>query len=1285
MEVMDKPALVVHPHALVGDGSVQVVEPFLHMETLGAYIKRTGVVVPAGPVAVWHNGYRVPDALWRRLIPRAGDQIIIRARVLGGGGGGKILRTVAMIALVIAAPHIAAALNTSLGLGFAAGSIGMGALTAGVMIGGSLLINALLPPPKPTMGQLGTGQKYESSPTYALSGGRNRMRPWEPMTLIFGRHKVVPDLGANYYTEYVGDDQYLNQLFHFGLQAGQISLSDFRIGDTPLSNYQGVQIQASGPDGKLTMFPGNVDTLQGFVLQSGVVNSRTTPQDVTHISVELAAQLFYIRDDGGIDARTSQLRIQYRPVGGAWTDIGMLQDAVYATHYWALYLFGEWDGETVYQYGSTNPADHTDGEVINLIFQDAQGNFRVQRAQWRWTPHPHTLGRPWQGIAPDPLLGYSSQPGVRITGARQEPTRLTVGWSVAPGQYEVRIWKETGDIKTSRESNETAVGQILCYQTDPGNYSGQQRVALRIKATSQLNGAVDEFNAIAHALCPTWNGSAWETKPTRNPAWWFLWFARGKYDPVTGNRVYGAGLSDAQIDIEAIKAWAAWCDAKGLTFDYVLDRKMPSTEVLQLIARAGRASPTWQSGKLGAIWDAADLPVVAMFGPFNIKAGSFRIDYISEGTADEIVLNFINPDRNWQMDEVRVKVPGATTTNNPLQLDFDGCTNPVMAGREANLLAASQVWHRRRVTWETDIEGWVANRGDVVQMSHDLTVWGYSGRLTGRSGNEITLSQSIPTGSGTMMLRDPEGNMRTVTVTGSAGETDTVTITSDMTGFPLPGDPGYESVAALDWAWFFDPLETPGRRFKIASVEPSGDGVKFQAIDDDPGYYASETNPYQYMPPRDGALLGGIVFGMQFAETIINVLADITSVQVSWSLSAAMPVDVVISVNGIARPAVRTNERQLSIQAQTGDQVTVTVTPISGSGRGQPSTQTYVVQGLTAPLPAVVGLTNVFRDGLTTLVWDRVVDIRQPEYEVRIGPSWNDARTVAIVPMPEALAVGNGLYWVAARYAYRGTVIYGPADSLQISGATLVRNVLVSRDEHPTWTGDLGGGAFIHDAQLTLAGDGDILDAPDVLLLSDVLWYGGASTYGTYETADANIIDIGYDTPVRVDFEIDEYAYNFNENVLQYEDVLAVDDILNESNRQHYRVQPQIRHAGEDMVWSDWRDYVPGLIHARYFDVRLVLETDDPMIVPFVTAFTWIVDVPDLIQRAEQVTIPDTGVRITYPKQFHMIPNVQIATYDAIDGDRYVFNNSDATGFDIQLYNGTSPVERQINWISQGY
>src|SRR5690606_18955925 len=258
---------------------------------------------------------RVPDALWRQLIPRTGDQIVIRARVLGGGGGGgKVLRTVAMLALVVAT----AGVGSFAGLGsMLAGATGMsvGLASAAIMIGGSLLINALLPPPKPTMGQLGTGQKYESSPTYALSGGRNRMRPWEPMTLIFGRHKVVPDLGANYYTQYEGDDQYLNQVFHFGLQAGYVSLQELKIGNTPLENFQGTTVQVSSFDGKLSMFPGNVDTIQGMVLDSGVINSRTTAQDVTSISVELAAQLFHINDDGSVGSRSVDLRLQYRRVG----------------------------------------------------------------------------------------------------------------------------------------------------------------------------------------------------------------------------------------------------------------------------------------------------------------------------------------------------------------------------------------------------------------------------------------------------------------------------------------------------------------------------------------------------------------------------------------------------------------------------------------------------------------------------------------------------------------------------------------------------------------------------------------------------------------------------------------------------------------------------------------------------------------------------------------------------------------------------------------------------------
>ncbi|MGY6272444.1 host specificity factor TipJ family phage tail protein, partial [Achromobacter denitrificans] len=166
------PSVVVYPKPL-GRDRVEHYESFAPGETLGAYVKRVGLSVPSRVVRVEHNGREVPLALWQRLIPRHGDMVVIAARGLGGGGGGnKILRSVSMIAVVAAAifaPYLAPA-----AWGAGAGTLGGALLSAGIMIGGTLLINALLPPPTPTAAKLGTGQKYESSPTYSIQGGRNR-------------------------------------------------------------------------------------------------------------------------------------------------------------------------------------------------------------------------------------------------------------------------------------------------------------------------------------------------------------------------------------------------------------------------------------------------------------------------------------------------------------------------------------------------------------------------------------------------------------------------------------------------------------------------------------------------------------------------------------------------------------------------------------------------------------------------------------------------------------------------------------------------------------------------------------------------------------------------------------------------------------------------------------------------------------------------------------------------------------------------------------------------------
>lgn len=771
-----RPSLVHSPHPLTAAGRQVIYEAHRRNETLGGYLRRLRIEVDRGPLAVCVNGR--PLASWQCYRLRRGDFVEVRAVVAGGGGAGKVLRTVAMVAVMVAAAYVAG----PAGAGFF-GSTGMAtAAGAAVMIGGSMLVNALLPPPMPDIAGFGGRGDANISQNYALSGARNRARTYAPMPLVIGQRRFVPDAGGNPFTEFAGQDQYLYQVYHFGLQP-DLQLTDYRIGNTPIGAYQGVELIAAGGDGRLPGVFGNVDTDTGRevkAIDGWVV--RQLARDTVGIGMDLQGVAYYANDKGDMETRNVDTEIQFRQLpGGVWQPYG---------------------GD---QYGK-----------------------------------------------------------YRLSGNSITPVRQTLRQDLPAAQYEIRVRKTSGDISSSRERNDFALAGLRAYRQDATDYAGQRRVGLKIRASSQLNGAVDELSAMAVASCPVWTGSGWATQPTTNPAWWYLWFARGGFD-AQGRRMYGAGLADARIDVDAIKVWAAWCDAKKLSVGMVLDRAYSIADVLTMIARCGRARYTWQTGRLGVIWDAADLPVVAVFGPANIRAGSFRIEYTTEQTADEVVVNFSNPTKGFELDQVRVRVPGVTAPTNPVTLDFVGCCDVSMAGREANLIAASQLYHRRRVSWETDFEGLVATRGDVVLLSHDLASWAYSGRLLGGNRGQLQLDRAVPLGaSGWVGIRFPDGRYATYRVKTGSGDSDTLQlrdlIPASDAGGPLPvPDESLDSVP-YDWMWFYDNGAQPGRRVKIVDVKPSGDGVKFTAIDDRPEYYTAESGDFSSggqapsLPPALGFL-----------------------------------------------------------------------------------------------------------------------------------------------------------------------------------------------------------------------------------------------------------------------------------------------------------------------------------------------------------------------------------------------------------------------------------------------
>ena len=222
------------------------------------------------PIVIVVNDRLLTVREWDTVCPDPGSIINVKAEVAGGGGdGNKVLNTVLMVAVIaiaIYAPYAA-------GLVLKSGALTMGGamLSAGIMIAGSLIVNALVPilPPSAATIDTASGSNATSSPTYNLSGGSNSIRPYQSMPIVMGTHRFFPDLGALPYTEYRDNDQYLYQIFHFGLS--DLTLTDFKIGTNDLTNYSEYTWYDQEPATLVSVAPAKESTFPG--------NAKIRPSD----------------------------------------------------------------------------------------------------------------------------------------------------------------------------------------------------------------------------------------------------------------------------------------------------------------------------------------------------------------------------------------------------------------------------------------------------------------------------------------------------------------------------------------------------------------------------------------------------------------------------------------------------------------------------------------------------------------------------------------------------------------------------------------------------------------------------------------------------------------------------------------------------------------------------------------------------------------------------------------------------------------------------------------------
>lgn len=784
-----------------------------------------------------------------------------------------------------------------------------------------------------------------TSPTYSLSGGSNRVRRYEPLPLVIGTHRMFPDQACAGYTLYVNGAD--QYLFiAFNWGFGDLLVGDLRIGDTSISDYNDVTL-AWAVGSMPPLVAGNVDTQAGTTLTAdGGAIVRTTSVDTTEIQIDLQYVMFYA-GDSGITTNSATVQFEWRATG-----------------------------EAVWQ-----PFSNADGSVT------------------------------WFGTAENtPFLPFDSADGlVVLSSSTRAVWRRTLRKTVAKGQYDVRITKLTADSTDDRATCEISVPAIRSLQPDEGDYSGQLILGLKIRASQQLNGTVNQLSGLViHRL----GGVA-----TSNPAKWFKAFALGSFHG--SRRIWGAGLAVDRLDVAALDAWATWCDAKGLSCDMVLDSAASAATVLDRIARCGRASKTWAPGALSAVWDAEDLPVMAMFSPVNIRRGSFSISYPSEELADELELSYINPDNNWQRDSVRVPV-GATNVRRTASVELLGCTSTALAGREANLMYAQNLYRFRTITWEADAEGLTVRKGDVVALSHDLTSWGEAGRLVAvASSTALTLDRTItlnPAGCWMAVCR-PTGEIsyHRVQVGAAVGQADEVTLLD-----PLPITPSADGSPAVDWRYLADAKATPGWRVKITEVTPlqGMEGVKITAQDDPAEYYAAESGLFAHVAAPAASNLP-VLSGLQVSEELVRAGTGY-AVQLKLSWSAAGNVDstrVRFKIDGgpWQEGGFATGTQQTIPVPDTGT-VVLEVTAFNGMGQSNLRSRLsgmYEIQGqaVPPPVPSGFGVTTT-ADGTRVATWAVVtvppdVTYLELRYTASSGVGWEAMNLLGRVPFGSGRAESN--------------------------------------------------------------------------------------------------------------------------------------------------------------------------------------------------------------------------------------------------------------------------------------
>jgi hypothetical protein len=294
--------------------------------------------------------------------------------------------------------------------------------------------------------------------------------------------------------------------------------------------------------------------------------------------------------------------------------------------------------------------------------------------------------------------------------------------------------------------------------------------------------------------------------------------------------VYGASRPRTELDVTTLTAlrtkWAAY------EFNYVFRSRTTVWEALRTITMPFGAEPL----PLGAVMSVAQDGVknirAALFTDANIVADTMTVTYSfdEEGASDGAEIEYLDPK---DFRPIYSTYPAGALE--PTRYVLDGVTNTAHADQYARLTWQRRQKQRKRITFDTELEGLILQLGDRIGVSHNVPKWGDGGLIVSAiDANRLIADHDLDWSGAAkfVMLRRRDGSVTAPIAATQGTEPNRIVLASAS-----PITPDYDN--AYEFTSFaFGDATTLVRDFIVNAVRPTGENrVTIEAVNYDPTIY----------------------------------------------------------------------------------------------------------------------------------------------------------------------------------------------------------------------------------------------------------------------------------------------------------------------------------------------------------------------------------------------------------------------------------------------------------------